>query len=77
MFESIIEFLSAFLGEYSPVSYPVYAVADDVEVVKYIIPAGLAGVDWRFVFAGLLLLVCVYSVFRILGILIQGIGGRR
>lgn len=31
------------------------------------IPSGLAGVDWSYVFAGLLLCIVVWSVFKILG----------
>ena len=77
MFENLIEFIQTLLGTYEPVSYPVYEIAPDVEVVRNIIPSGLAGVDWRYIFTGLVFLVTIYSVFRLLGILLQSIGGRK
>ena len=74
---TIVEWIASILGEYNPVTYEVYSVAGDTEVINEVIPAGLAGVDWQYIVTALFLLLTVYSVFRLLGVLLQGIGGRR
>jgi len=50
------------LGEYSPVVY----AADGIDVV----PSGAAGVDWPWIASAALLILCVYSIFRIVRCLI-------
>lgn len=60
------EFLISVLGEYSPVVFE--TVVDGASVS--VIPSGLAGVDWLYVLTGVLLIVCVWSVFKLLGGLI-------
>lgn len=49
-------FLDSVLGTYVP-----FMASDGT------IPSGMAGVDWSYVFAGLLLCIVVWSVFKILG----------
>lgn len=49
-------FLASVLGVYTPVTD-----------VSGNIPGGFAGVDWTYVFAGLLFVIVVWSVFRIIG----------
>lgn len=74
---TILEWLAGILGEYTPVTYDVYRIAGDTEVYDKVVASGLAGVDWQYIICGLLLLVTIYSTFRLLGILLQSIGGRR
>lgn len=73
---TILEWLSGILGTYTPVTYQVTKVIDGQEIVEDVVAQGLAGVDWQYVLCGLLLLLTIYSVFRLLGILLQSIGGR-
>lgn len=73
---TILEWLSGILGTYTPVTYQVIKVIDGQEIVEDVVAQGLAGVDWQYVLCGLLLLLTIYSVFRLLGILLQSIGGR-
>lgn len=51
-----ITFINNLLGNYSPVT-----MADGT------IPAGLAGVDFPFVFRAIVFCIVVYSVFKLLG----------
>lgn len=51
-----LSFLYDVLGEYMPVINPDGSIA-----------AGAAGVDWSYIVAGVLLVVVVYSVFKIIG----------
>lgn len=61
--DSIREILFDLLGEYTPVTY---INAEDLEVI----PSGFAGVDWVWVCSAVLLIVMIYSVFRIVRCLI-------
>lgn len=68
---SLIEWIASVLGEYTPVTYEVYRVAGDTEVYDTVVASGMAGVDWPYVLTALFLIVCVWSVFRILGMLME------
>lgn len=69
---TIMEWLSGILGEYNPPTYDlIYQITDDTTVVQKVIPNGTAGIDWQYLLCGVLLLVVIYSVFRLLGSLIQ------
>lgn len=57
MISDFKDFVVQVLGTYTPVTYG----ADNV------IPPGLAGVDWSYVFAGVLLCIVVWSVFKLIG----------
>lgn len=74
---TILDWLAGILGEYTPVTYQVSKIVDGVEVYEDVVAQGFAGVDWQYIICGMLLLVTIYSVFRLLGILLQSIGGRR
>lgn len=50
------------IGEYKPITF-VSEYGQDV------VANGLAGVDWSYLFSGILLILAFYSVFRILGII--------
>lgn len=76
MFDSIIEWIESVLGTYSPVTYQVSKILDGQEVIEEVIPAGFAGVDWRYIATAGFLLITVYSVFRLLGVLLDRIGGK-
>lgn len=76
MFDSIIAWVESVLGTYTPVTYEVTKIIGESEITEEIVAQGIAGVDWRYVFTGLFLLVTVYSVFRLLGVLLERIGGK-
>lgn len=52
----IRNFLATICGVYTPV------VASDGSI-----PSGLAGVDWPYVLTALLVIITIYSIFRIIG----------
>lgn len=64
------DFLESILGTYEPVSYSTFEYIDEQLMVIEVIPDGLAGVDWLYILSGIAFLICIYSVFRILGGLI-------
>lgn len=64
----MIAFIRQILGAYTPV---VYQVWDSVkETYLDVIPAGLAGVDFGYVIAGLAFLIVLYCTLKVLGALI-------
>lgn len=63
VYESLTQFFRIMLGDYTPITY----VVDGASVVA----SGAAGVDWTYlVRAGAFLLV-LYSVFRLIGVLLK------
>ena len=74
---TILAWVQSILGTYNPVTYEVTTYVGDQEIVNEIVAEGLAGVDWQYIVTALLLLVTVYSVFRMLGVLLQAVGGGR
>lgn len=84
MISTILDWVRSILGEYEPITYTAKLLVPDVlnggsESVSYTaIPSGLSGVNWEYVVTAALLLVVIYSVFRLLGVLLQSLcGGRR
>ena len=65
--DSFKDFLLSMLGTYSPVTYSVVSG----ETVSEVIPAGLSGVDWPWVLGALCFCICLYSFFRLLGIVLK------
>lgn len=59
MLSEFKDFIVAVLGEYTPVVF----TQDGINII----PAGLAGVDFSYVFAGVIMCICIYSVFKIVG----------
>ena len=68
--QTIIDFLQSFLGVYEPI-YTTYAV--DADTTIQVVASGASGVNWEYILAGALLLIVVYSVFRLLGCLFGGL----
>lgn len=58
------EIFSIFVGSYEPITY-----VDGNGVSR--IADGLAGVDWSWLCGAFLLILGVYSIFRVLGIVIS------
>ena len=54
-----IQFLDSLLGNYSPVTDS-----------SGVIPAGLAGVDFPYVFRAFLFVIVIYSLLKLLGAII-------
>lgn len=83
MISTIMQWVQSILGEYTPITYQAKLLVSDINggsnsVTYSAIPAGLAGVNWEYVVTACLLLIVIYSVFRLLGVLLQGlVGGRR
>lgn len=83
MISTIRAWLESILGEYEPVTYLVkdavsYGGGDAMAYheFSYIkVADGLAGLDWSYIVTALLLLVVIYSVFRLLGVLLQAFTG--
>lgn len=77
MIQTIKDWIASVLGTYTPVTYTVRLVgADGASAGSYTAVAeGLAGVDWEYIFTALFLLIVVYSVFRLLGVLLSKISG--
>lgn len=64
----MIQFIRDLLGTYAPVTYQVW---DSVkEEFLEVIPAGLAGVDFGYVFAAMAFLIVLYCTLKCLGALI-------
>lgn len=62
---ALIAFLSSVLGSYEPITYEVYnAVSEQYDTL---IASGLAGVDWPYLAAVIVLAITVNSVFKCLG----------
>lgn len=64
--QTIIEWLTAIVGEYTP---NVYTVDADVSIIA----SGAAGVDWVWVAAAAMLLLGVWAGFRLIGVFLGGI----
>lgn len=77
MISTIREWLASILGEYTPVTYTVRLIsADGTASGSYTeVASGLAGVDWEYLATAALLLIAVWSVFRLLGVLLQSLSG--
>lgn len=58
------EILNIFVGSYEPITY---VTSDGLTVI----PSGLAGVDFGWIFGALLVILGVYSIFRVIGIVIS------
>lgn len=61
---TIKEIFQIFVGGYSPITY-----TDSTGIS--IIPSGFAGVDFQWIFSAVLIIIGVYSIFRIIGIIIS------
>ena len=80
MIQTIRDWLSSILGTYEPVTYTVKLLVPDAmggtATTSYTeVASGLAGVDWEYIATAALLLIAVWSVFRLLGVLLQAISG--
>lgn len=80
MITAIRDWLESVLGTYEPVTYQVKVMVADAlggtNTTTYTkVADGLAGLDWSYIFTALLLLVTIYSVFRLLGVLLQSLSG--
>lgn len=76
---TLLSWISHVLGVYTPTSYIEYIYDFQGQVIgtQNTIPAGLAGVDWQYIVTALFLLITIYSVFRLLGVLLQAFSGIR
>lgn len=80
IYTTIRDWVESILGTYDPVTYTVRVVdSSGASVASYsAIPDGVAGLDWSYIVTAVLLIVVIYSVFRLLGVLLQAVsGGRR
>lgn len=82
MIQTLREWIASILGTYEPVTYNVTQMANDpdiglVQVVDHYVAKGLAGLDWEYVVTALVLVITIYSVFRLMGILLSALSGGR
>lgn len=81
MIDTIREWLESILGTYEPVTYTEKIMqvspitGESITTSFERVADGLAGLDWSYIFTALLLLVTIYSVFRLLGVLLQSLSG--
>lgn len=77
---TIRAWIESILGTYEPITYTAKQVValeqgGSTTVSWTEVANGLAGVDWGYIATAALLLCTVYSVFRLLGVLLQSITG--
>jgi len=74
--DSFKSFLLSMFGSYEPVTYTVtntVQIGEEVYTDTYeAIANGLAGVDWPWVMGALCFLICLYSFFRIIAMVLRG-----
>lgn len=77
MIQTLREWIASILGTYEPITYTVRLVAmDGTSAGSYTeVASGLAGIDWEYIATAALLLIAVWSVFRLLGVLLSAISG--
>ena len=61
----MLDVIRSLFGVYTPITY---TIGSDV-----VIPSGIAGVNMEYVLQGALFGLCLYCVFRLLGIALSGI----
>lgn len=61
----MIEWLTEFFGEYTPVMSDVYDVASDT--VYQVVASGAAGVDWPYIARVVVFCIVLWCFFRTLG----------
>lgn len=62
-----------FIGSYQPITYDVeYALADGSIASYEVVASGMAGVDWPWIFAALIILVMLYCIWRFVGAVCNG-----
>ena len=78
---TIRDWVSSILGAYEPIEYTVKTLVADpinggaISQQYTVVANGVAGVDWEYIVTAALLLVTIYSVFRLLGVLLQAVSG--
>lgn len=83
MIQTIRDWIESILGTYEPITYTVkdavsYGGVDSMAYHEFTyqkVADGLAGVDWGYIATAALLLIAIWSVFRLLGVLLQAISG--
>lgn len=64
----MLSILESLFGTYTPVTYE--SVSSTGALIE-VIPNGLSGVDWPYILGVFLFAICLYSVFRILGVILS------
>lgn len=83
MIQTLRDWLTSILGTYEPVTYLVkgctaYGGMDGGNYHEFTytkVADGLAGLDWEYVVTALVLVITIYSVFRLMGILLSTLSG--
>lgn len=73
MINTIREWVESVLGTYEPVTFIHKAYDTEGALVGSWteVASGVAGVDWGYIVTAALLIVCIWSVFRLLGVLLD------
>lgn len=69
MIQTLIEWVTEFVGEYEPISY-VYTVGEDTVAI---VPAGAAGVNWPWVAGATLLVLGFFGAVILIKTFLQGV----
>lgn len=77
MITTIRDWVASILGEYTPVTSLVDKYDSEGTLIgtERIVANGLAGVDWEYLITAALLLIAIWSIFRLLGVLLQALSG--
>ena len=79
MISTIRDWVASILGEYTPVTSLIDKYDSEGVLIstERVVANGFAGVDWEYLITAALLLVTIWSVFRLLGVLLQAFTGGR
>ena len=66
--------ITSLLGAYQAVTTTMYAYNEATgDIYSYVaVPSGAAGVDWAWIAGALAFLICLWSVFRLIGVFLRG-----
>lgn len=68
----MLSLIARLFGTYTPVTYTVYqVVGEEVEAVE-VVARGAAGLDWPWIAGVVLFSICLWSFFRLVGVLLRG-----
>lgn len=82
MIQTLRDWISSILGNYEPVTYQARQIVADANGGSSVttwteVAQGVAGIDWEYVVTALVLVITIYSVFRLMGILLSALSGGR
>ena len=82
MIQTLRDWIASILGTYEPVTYQAKQIVADAlggssTTTWTEVAPGVAGVDWEYVVTAFVLVITIYSVFRLMGVLLSTLSGGR